>query len=126
MTPFLDASPAQQAEVFCGMMLCGGGMGAAYDLLAAVRQFGRAGRWTTGALDLLWGIFCAAGIIAAGLQLQTEVFRWYVFAAAAAGVGLYALTIGAVVRWLGRRCMKLSKKVKKGEKRAQYMQENGK
>lgn len=113
MTLRLDMSAAEQAKVFAVMLVCGWGMGAAYDVLAAVCRLARGGRWMQDAADCLCGLMCGAVVIAAGLCLQAEIFRGYVFAAIALGMGLYALTMGTAVRLLGKWFLKLSNKAEK-------------
>ncbi|MDO5377986.1 MAG: spore cortex biosynthesis protein YabQ [Clostridia bacterium] len=90
----------EQARVFLGMMLTGALLGAVYDTLMLLRRGLNAGRMLTGALDLLFGAMCAAGICLSALIMRTEAFRWYVFAGVLGGMGLYFASAGALVRWL--------------------------
>lgn len=78
-------------------------MGAIYDLLSPMRHM----KGFCGAVDLLFGALCAAGIAAAGLAMQTEAFRLYVFAGAGLGFVLYMLTAGRMLRQLVRGIGKL-------------------
>ena len=104
---------ALQAHVFFAMMLCGAALGMVYDMLALLRRLLHAGCAMTGFLDLFFGAACAAGIIAAGLGLETEVFRWYVFAGVLLGMAVYGCTAGRIARLIIRSFAEMSKKVKK-------------
>lgn len=103
----------QQTQVFVSMALCGAAFGAAYDVLALARRLLRAGRAVRDCLDLLFGVACAAGMIAVGLALQAEVFRWYVFAGVLLGLAAYGCTVGTIIRKIARTFGEMSKKVKK-------------
>ena len=100
---------AQQGHVFAAMMLCGACIGLIHDLMMVLRS----GAVLTAAADLLLGMMAAAGMIAMGLMLRCDPFRWYVFAGAAMGWGIYTATLGLIVRFLMRKCIKLSNKVTK-------------
>ena len=65
-------STAQQAQNFLTMAVVGVLLGAAYDALMLLRRGIGAGRIITGALDVFYGVFCAAGITAAAL------FLWHI------------------------------------------------
>lgn len=93
----------EQARVFLGMLLTGALLGAAYDALMLLRLWLGAGRVLTGALDLLFGALCAAGICLSALMMRTEAFRWYVFAGALGGMGLYLTSVGMFVRFMCRK-----------------------
>ena len=82
------------------MAACGAALGALYDACMLLRRAGRMGAAATGALDLIFGVACAAGIILTALYFQIDAFRWYVFAGTGAGMALYMLTIGTIVRKL--------------------------
>ena len=84
---------AEQAQVFCAMAACGAAAGAVYDVLRMAVRGGAAHIW-----DLLLGVITAAGMTVTALWLETEAFRLYAFAGVAAGIGLYMLTIGTIVR----------------------------
>lgn len=91
-------SPAEQARVLLAMVLCGAALGAGYD---ALRLLGRAlcgGRVVEGALDLVFGALCAAGIAAAALRLQVDAFRWYTLLGALLGMTLYRASVGMILR----------------------------
>lgn len=100
-------SPYDQARVFLAMMLCGAGLGAAYDLLSLLRQ----GRMLTVLADLLLGLLCAAGVVGAALLLRCDPFRLYMFAGVMLGFAIYMLSLGTIVRILKKSFIKLSKKV---------------
>ena len=98
---------AQQARMFAAMALCGLGVGALHDLLGVLRK----GAASAAVADLLLGITAAAGVIAAALHLRCEAFRLYTFMGVLVGWAIYALTLGAIVRILTRKFIKLSKKL---------------
>lgn len=107
----------EQARVFAGMLLTGALLGAAYDALMLLRLLTGAGRVLTGALDLCFGALCAAGICLSALIMRTEAFRWYVFAGALGGMGLYFGSVGSLVRLACRKGrMWRAKRRKIGEK----------
>ena len=94
---------AQQARSFAAMALCGACAGAANDVLWLIRR----NAWLTAAADLALGVLLAAGVIAAALHLRCEAFRGYTFLGVAAGWAIYAATVGAIVRILRRKFIKL-------------------
>ncbi len=96
----------RQAQEFAAMAMTGALLGAAYDALGLLRR----GRWSAAASDALFGLCCAAGVIAAGLALQCEVFRLYVLLGAALGFAAYQLTLGKGIRLLCAGMRALSKK----------------
>ncbi len=93
----------EQARVFAGMLLTGGLLGAAYDALMLLRLLIGAGCVLTGALDLGYGMLCAAGICLSALIMQVEAFRWYVFAGTLCGMGLYFGSVGSLIRLACRK-----------------------
>ena len=95
--------------MFAVMMLCGGGVGLAHDLMKILRR----GKVMTAAADLLLGLLAAAGMIAAGLALRCDPFRGYAFAGVGVGWAAYGITLGMIVRFLMRKFMELSNKVTK-------------
>lgn len=103
----------QQAQIFVSMALYGAALGGAYDVLALARRLLHAGRAVRDCLDLMLGAACAAGMIAVGLALQAEVFRWYAFAGVLLGLVLYGCTVGTIVRKIAHTFGEMSKKVKK-------------
>lgn len=109
----------QQAYVFAAMAVCGTCIGLIHDLMAICRR----GVLWTAASDLFLGFVAAVGMIAAGLALQCDPFRWYAFAGAAAGWTVYAVTLGLIVRLLMRKFIELSKKVTSSSKNGKIMQE---
>ena len=98
---------AEQARAFAAMALCGACVGAAHDVLWVLRR----NAWMTATADLALGLFLAAGVIAAALQLRCEAFRLYTWLGVAVGWTIYAITIGTIVRILRRNFIKLSEKV---------------
>ena len=60
--------------------------------------------------DLLLGIITAAGMTVTALWLETEAFRLYAFAGVAAGIGLYMLTMGTIVRKVSGAVREIVKK----------------
>lgn len=115
----------EQARVFLGMLLTGALLGAAYVALMLLRRGLGAGRVLTGALDLLFGALCAAGISLAALHMRTEAFRWYVFAGALGGMGLYMASAGALLRWLCRKGRTLTRRKAQRAKTAKKGEESG-
>ena len=105
-------SVADQGRVFLSMMICGIAIGTAHDLLGVVRR----GIVLTGAADLLLGVLSAAGVIGAGLMLGCDPFRLFALMGAALGLAIYEGSVGTIVRYLTKRCVSLSKKVKKQAK----------
>lgn len=98
---------SEQARLFGAMALCGAGLGAAYDVLGALGALAGGGRGMRHALDLLFGLFCAGAMIAAGLRMRQDPFRLYAFAGVGAGFAVYMTTLGRIVRCLQRivRCL---------------------
>ena len=84
---------AEQARVCAVMTVCGLALGGIYDVMGLIRR-------SAAALfaDLAFGPVCALMMIAAGLALETDVFRLYTFLSLALGMTVYALTIGTAVR----------------------------
>lgn len=101
-------TPQEQAHAFAAMLAAGVCLGGVYDLLMPLRS-----GVCCAAADLLFGVLCAAGIIAAALLRQCDAFRLYAFAGAACGMILYGLTLGRLVRFGIRICQKRWKKVRK-------------
>ena len=103
-------TPSRQGIELMVMVLCGAAVGAAWDLLAALRRaaFGEKGGRT--AQDLLGGAMFAAGVMAAALELRTQAMRGYTIAGALAGTVLYRLTAGEVLRQLWRLVLRLGEK----------------
>jgi len=93
----------EQARVFSGMLLTGALLGAAYDALMLLRLWLGAGRVLTGALDLGYGMLCAAGICLSALAMRVEAFRWYVFAGTLCGMGIYFGSVGSLIRLACRK-----------------------
>jgi len=91
-------TPEEQARVFLAMVLCGAALGAVYDALLLLRRWLLRGRAWRSALDVLFGLLCAAGVIVAALRLRTEAFRWYVLLGTAAGMGLEQISLGVLLR----------------------------
>lgn len=99
-----------QAHVFAAMTACGCALGSVYDLLAAAARLAGGGRAIRAALDLLFGLLCAAALILTALYLRTQAARAYVFAAAALGFALYMNTVGRIVRYLTGKVCKIVRK----------------
>ena len=90
--------PAQQLRVFLAMALCGAALGMAYDALGWVRKI-LLRKEASGALgDLLFGALCAGCIIFMALHLRTDAFRGYTLLGAGLGMGVYAITLGRILR----------------------------
>lgn len=103
--------------MFLTMLLCGAGLGAAYDALWLIRRTILRGRATCALLDLLFGVICAAGVIFSALCLRADAFRWYTLLGAAAGMALYAASLGALVRRVAVALIRICKnKSRKGRK----------
>ena len=107
-------TPAEQARAFLAMALCGGLLGAAYDLLGIVRR----GPWRTALADVAFGLCTALGVIATALVLRCEAFRLYVLLGVLAGFGLYTCSWGIFVRFLTKRVGGLAQKVEKKAKKS--------
>lgn len=93
--------PAEQARVFLAMALSGAGLGGVYDGLCLAHRTLLRGRMARGIMDLLFGILCAAGVIATALYLRTDAFRWYTLLGTLAGMGMYRSSAGVLLRRLG-------------------------
>lgn len=104
---------AEQARAFAAMAACGAAVGAAHDLLRPILRGGMAH-----ILDLALGVLAAAGMISTALFLQTDAFRLYAFAGVLAGIALYMLTIGTIVRRLAACVRTFVKKSKMTNKKA--------
>lgn len=115
-------STADQARVFLAMMLCGACTGMMHDLLSVIRR----GWLLTAIADILLALFCAAGVIGAGLLLGCDPFRLFSFSGVCLGWTVYAISLGTIVRVLMESFIKLSKKVTNKAKKAKMMQENEK
>jgi len=102
------------------MALCGVSTGLLYDLLAVFRK----NPFFTAAADLLLGLICACGVIAAGLALHCDPFRLYSLLGVGIGWMLYAVTVGIGVRALLDCFVRLSKKAVCWTKNREFMQEN--
>ena len=106
-------TPLEHAKVFAAMLCCGISLGMLYDLLGAIRRL----RGMCAVADVLFGVFCALGMILTALHLQVDPFRLYAFAGTFCGIMLYGLTAGALIRRLmamiGERMEKWEEKCKK-------------
>ena len=91
--------------MFGAMTACGAAVGAVHD---ALRMAMRGGLAHIG--DLALGVIAAAGIILTALRLETDAFRWYVFAGVWLGIALYRLTIGTIVRRTSAAVRRIVKK----------------
>lgn len=109
----------EQARVFAAMIACGAVLGVLYDVMALLRRMMRAGPVLTGALDLLYGFCCGAGVVLFSLRMQAEAFRLYVLSGAALGLAVYFGTIGIFVRILDVRIRRYVKKSRKMEEKCQ-------
>ncbi len=105
-------TPADQARLFLAMTLCGAMLGAAYDALSPLRRL-----WALPA-DVAFGVLCAAGMIAVGLAMQAEAFRWFAFCGVLAGGALYRASIGTIVRKIQAVVRKNGKKRRKMYKKS--------
>lgn len=103
-------SPQDQARVFLAMVLCGAGLGVVYDAMTLLRRGLRLGRVMTGALDICFGVACAAGIIVTALILRTDAYRLFVFAGTTLGFALYEGSVGTIVRYVSKSVHKCVKK----------------
>lgn len=101
---------AEQGRVFLAMTLVGAGLGCLLQALMMLCRAVRAGALLRGAAELLFGPCCAAGIIGGALKMQTEAFRWYVFAGVLAGMLIYGATLGALVGWFAGGVFRFVKK----------------
>lgn len=97
-----DMSAAEQARVFLAMAGCGAGLAAAYDVTALLRRALKMGRVLTGVMDLLYGVLCAFFMTLTALIMRVDPFRLYAFAGVAAGMALYAASMGTIVRKMCR------------------------
>ena len=91
-------SAAEQARVFLAMALCGALCACLYDALRFIAEAIGGGRILCGAVDLLFGVMCAAGMTATALTMLTDPFRWFEFAGILLGIAMYGLSIGTFVR----------------------------
>jgi len=89
-------TPAEQARAFAAMLCCGACLGVLYDLLGPLRRI----KGMCAMMDMLFGLFCAAGMILTALHLQCDPFRLYAFIGMACGMALYGVTAGAGIRKL--------------------------
>ncbi|MBR5289047.1 MAG: spore cortex biosynthesis protein YabQ [Clostridia bacterium] len=80
------------------MMLCGALLAAAYDALWVLRKVFFPGKIALALMDLLFGVFCALGIIASALVLKVDAMRAYVLVGALLGMGMYRASAGAALR----------------------------
>jgi len=95
----------EQACVFGAMGICGAALGAVYDVLRLILRGG-----FMPVLDLALGAAAAAGMILTALMHETEAFRLYAFAGVLLGIGLYMLTISAIIRKMSGVVRKFVKK----------------
>ena len=106
-------TPLEHAKVFAAMLCCGISLGVLYDLLGAIRRL----RGMCAVTDMLFGVFCALGMILTALHLQIDPFRLYAFAGTFCGIMLYGLTAGVLIRrimaMMGERMEKWEEKCKK-------------
>lgn len=101
---------AEQGRVFLAMALCGALCAGVYDALRLTMEAIGGGKLLCGAVDLLFGALCAAGMTATALLMMTDPFRWFEFAGILLGVAVYGLSIGTFVRYVYKRLKKLMKK----------------
>ena len=87
-------TPTEQARAFTAMLCCGACLGVLYDLLAPLRRI----RGMCTAMDVFFGVCCAAGMILTALRLRCDPFRLYMFAGILCGMILYGMTVGAGIR----------------------------
>ena len=106
-------TPLEHAKVFTAMLCCGISLGVLYDLLGAIRCL----RGMCAVTDMLFGVFCALGMILTALHLLVDPFRLYAFAGTFCGIMLYGLTAGTLIRrimaMMGERMEKWEEKCKK-------------
>ena len=93
-----EMTAAEQARVFLAMAGCGAGLAAAYDVTGLLRRALKMGRVLTGIVDLLYGALCALAMTLTALVMRVSPFRLYAFAGVAAGMALYAASMGTIVR----------------------------
>lgn len=97
----------EQAEVFLVMLLLGAALGGLWDAASSLCRALRLGRFALGLTDTACGVACAAGIIAAAAAMRVQAARGYVFAGVLAGMALYAVTAGALIRAAHRAVVRL-------------------
>lgn len=111
-------SPAEQARVLLAMALSGAGLAAVYDVLRLMHRVLLPGRIAGGALDAVFGVLCAAGIVLTALFLRVDAFRWYTLLGALLGMGVYRTGAGALMRSIGMAAGRLCEKIRpKGAKK---------
>ncbi|MBR2942890.1 MAG: spore cortex biosynthesis protein YabQ [Clostridia bacterium] len=109
----------QQAWGFAVMALCGFLCAAAYDGMMLLRRALRIGDVLGGAMDLAFGMAPAALMTLAALEMRTDPFRLYMFAAVATGMLFWFGTLGRAGRRLWHLWEKMrQKRMKKRTKTA--------
>lgn len=89
---------AEQARTFLTMMFCGAVCAAMHDAATEICTLLHGGRAAQGGIDLSLGPVLAAAVTAAGLYLEVEIERLYVFIGAGAGIAAWHVTLGFALR----------------------------
>ena len=103
-------SAAEQGRVFLAMALCGVLCAGVYDAIRMAMEAIGGGKLLCGAVDMLFGVLCAAGMTGTALLMMTDPFRWFEFAGILFGIAAYGLSIGTFVRYVYKRLEKFTKK----------------
>ena len=91
-------TPQEEARVLLAMMLCGAALAAVYDALWVLRNVFFRGKGAQATLDLLFGIVCAMGVIAAALRLRVDALRLYILFGVLCGMALERISAGFLLR----------------------------
>ena len=91
-------TPQEEVRVLLAMMLCGAALAAVYDALWVLRNAFLPGKAAQAALDLLFGIVCALGVIAAALYLRVDALRLYILFGVLCGMALERISAGFLLR----------------------------
>ena len=96
-----------QGALFLWMMLAGFAIGAWYALTAALRRFIRAGFWLGLLCDLLFGLGCAAILLAALLLGSWGEARFFAFIGVILGILIFILAFAAPFQKIEAQICKL-------------------
>ena len=105
-------TPQEETRVLMAMILCGAVLAVAYDVLWLLRKVCFPGRIALAICDVLFGILCGLGVIAAAFWLRADALRLYVLCGVLCGMMLQRISIGYILR----RLMMTVKKEKKNGK----------
>ncbi len=78
-------------------LLCGAGLGVAYDLLRVIRRMYRPGRWTAPAVDLVFWVVASVTLSGGLFFANWAELRFYVLVGILLGIGLYLWLASPVV-----------------------------